>query len=171
MDLTLDCTSIPRRLPIYYDYLIIPELFQKAVLERNINQINNIIKNNPSLSVSIVSYYDTTLKNAFFFKKNAKNGIPNKIRWKTATYNNQIILNFNELVNLYNYITTAPWINTNMGFLINCINNYLVTLRYVMGLINRRIPVNNYFYLGVNVTNNLQMKYYIAKFIPGYRLY
>jgi hypothetical protein len=169
MDSIFDCGGIQRKLPIYYDYLIIPELFQKAVLERNTNQINNIIKNNPALSVSIVSYYDITLKNAFFFKKNAKIGIPNKIKWKTTTHNNQIILNFNELINLYKYITTSPWMNTNMGFLINCINNYLVKLRYVMGLINRRIPVNNYYYLGVNVTNNIQMKYYIALFIPGYR--
>jgi hypothetical protein len=68
---------------------------------------------------------------------------------------------------MYNYITTAPWISTNMGFLINCINNYLIKLRYVMGLINNKIPVNNYFYLGVNVNNNPEMKYYISKFIPG----
>ena len=83
--------------------------------------------------------------------------------------NNQIILNPNELANLYDYLTTSPWINTNMGFLINCINNYLVKLRYVMGLINRRIPVNNYYNLGVNVKNDIQMKYYIAHFIPGYK--
>jgi hypothetical protein len=56
-----------------------------------------------------------------------------------------------------------------MGFLINAINNYLVKLRYVMGLINNRIPVNNFFYLGVNVHNNPEMKNYIAQFIPGYR--
>ena len=95
--------------------------------------------------------------------------MPNKIKWKTKTDYGKIILNFNEQVNLYSYITTTPWKFTNMGFLINAINNYLVQLRYVMGLINRRIPVNNYFYLGVNVHNDIEMKYYIAHFIPGYR--
>ena len=38
-----------------------------------------------------------------------------------------------------------------------------------MGLINNRIPVNNFFYLGVNVHNNPEMKNYIAQFIPGYK--
>jgi PIN domain nuclease of toxin-antitoxin system len=161
--------GIPTHLPAYFDTLIIPEIFYDAVIERNINKVNNIIKYNPRLCVSIVSYYDITLKSAFFFKKNAKFGIPNKIRWKTKTNSGNIILNFNEQVNLYSYITTAPWKFTNMGFLINAINNYLIQLRYVMGLINRKIPVNNYFNLGVNVHNDAEMKYYIAHFIPGYR--
>jgi hypothetical protein len=56
-----------------------------------------------------------------------------------------------------------------MGYLINAINNYLVQLRFVLGLINNNIPVNNYFYLGVNVHNNPEMKNFIAKYIPGYK--
>ena len=162
-----DCIGVPQHLPPYYDNLVIPAIFYDAVIHRNINKVNNIIRNNPKLSVSIVSYYDITLKSAFFFKKNAKFGMPNKIRWKTLTNNNAIILNPNEQAELYNYITTSPWKSTNMGFLINAINNYLVQLRYVMGLINNKIPVNNFFYLGVNVHNNPEMKYYISKFIPG----
>ena len=162
-----DCVGVPKNLPAYYDLLILPEIFYNAVLERNTNKVNNIIKNNPYLSISIVSYYDTTLKSAFYYKKAAKFGMPNKIRWKTKTNNGKIILNFNELSMLYSYITSAPWKFTNMGFLINCINNYLIQLRYVLGLINNKIPVNNYFYLGVNVHNNPEMKYYISKFIPG----
>jgi hypothetical protein len=164
-----DCMGVPTHLPSYYDNLIIPEIFYNAVIERNINKVNQIIKYNPTLCINIVNYYDTTLKSAFFYKKNAKFGMPNKIKWKTKTDYGKIILNFNEQVNLYSYITTSPWKFTNMGFLINAINNYLVQLRYVMGLINRRIPVNNYFYLGVNVHNDIEMKYYIAHFIPGYR--
>jgi hypothetical protein len=95
--------------------------------------------------------------------------MPTKIRWTTKTNNNKIILNPNEQAELYSYITTSPWKSTNMGFLINAINNYLVQLRYVLGLINKKIPVNNYFYLGVNVTNNAEMKNFIAQFIPGYK--
>ena len=165
-----DCTGIPQHLPSYYDNLIIPKLFYNAVISRNVNKVNLVIKNNPKLAVAVVYFYDTTLKSAFFYKKNAKFGMPYKIGWQTNNVDNgKIIMNSNELSELYNYITTAPWKFTNMGFLINCINNYLVQLRYVMGLINNRIPVNNYFYLGVNVHNNAEMKYYIAKFIPGYR--
>jgi len=162
-----DCIGAPQHLPSYYDLLIVPELFLKAVQDRNVNKVNLVIKNNPSLSVAVVAFYDITLRNAFYYKKSAKFGMPFKIRWKTSTNNNKIILNFNELSMLYDYITTAPWKSTNMGFLINCINNYLVQLRYVMGLINNKIPANNFFYLGVNVHNNVEMKYFISLFIPG----
>lgn len=162
-----DCMGVPQHLPAYYDKLIIPDIFYDAVINRNTKQVNNVIRNNPKLSIAVVIFYDLTLKGAFFFKKSAKFSMPCKIRWRTKLYNNDIILNPNEQSMLYNYITTAPWKFTNMGFLINCINNYLVQLRYVMGLINNRIPVNNFFYLGVNVHNNPEMKYYISQFIPG----
>ena len=164
-----DCVGIPKNTPIYYDKLIIPTIFYDAVINRNINKVNLVIKYNPKLCVSILLFYDITLKSSFFYKKNAKFSMPFKIKWNTKTDNNKIIMNPNELAELYNYITTAPWKSTDMGFLINAINNYLVQLRYVMGLINKRIPVNNYFYLGVNVNNNPEMKNYIAQFIPGYR--
>ena len=164
-----DCTGIPQNTSTYYDNLVIPAIFYDAVINRNINKVNLVIKNNPKLCVSILLFYDITLNSAFFYKKNAKFGMPFKIRWQTKTDNNKIILNANELALLYKYITTAPWKSTNMGYLVNAINNYLVQLRYVMGLINNRIPVNNYFYLGVNVHNNPEMKNYIAQFIPGYK--
>jgi hypothetical protein len=163
-----DCQGVPTHLPSYYDKLIIPQIFYNGVINRNVTEVNQVIKYNPKLCIAVVNYYDTTLRSAFFYKKNAKFGMPNKIRWVTLTDNNKIILNFNEQVNLYNYITTSPWKSTNMGFLINCINNYLIQLRFVLGLINNKIPVNNYFYLGVNVHNNIEMKNYIAQFIPGY---
>lgn len=162
-----DCVGIPQHLPAYYDLLVVPEIFLEAVLERNTNKVNDIIKHNPILSVQVVSFYDITLKTAFYYKKAGKSGMPFKIRWKTKTKNNKIILNSNELAMLYKFITIQPWKFTNMGFLINCINNYLIQLRYVLGLINNRIPVNNYFYLGVNIHNNAEMKYFISLYIPG----
>jgi hypothetical protein len=165
-----DCTGIPQNTPAYYDTLIIPTLFYKAVLTRNTQLLINLIKYNPQLSVAVVIFYDNILRGAFYTKKDAKYGMPFKIKWNTLKNNNKIILNFNEQSELYSYITTPPkWNFTNMGFLINTINDYLVQLRFVMGLINNRIPANQYYNLGVNVTNNIQMKYFIAKFIPGYR--
>ena len=164
----LDCPyGLPKYLPPYYDLLIIPEIFYDAVVEKNINKVNNIIKYNPYLSVAIVSFYDIILRGAFYSKKAGKAGTPYRIKWKTKTDNQKIILNMTEQVMLYSYITTSPWKMTYMGFLINAINNYLVQLRYVIGLINNKIPVNKYFYLGVNVHNNIEMKNYIARFIPG----
>lgn len=164
-----DCIGIPKNIPSYYDQLVIPNIFYDAVINRNINKVNLIIKYNPKLCVSILIFYDTTLRSSFFYKKNAKFNMPTKIRWTTKTNNNKIILNPNEQAELYSYITTSPWKSTNMGFLINAINNYLVQLRYVLGLINKKIPVNNYFYLGVNVNNNVEMKNFIAQYIPGYK--
>ena len=165
-----DCVGVPQHLPAYYDALVIPSIFNDAVMSRNTNELNNIIKYNPKLSIAVVIFYDNILRGAFYTKKAAKFGMPFKIKWKTNTENHSIILNFNEQSMLYNYITTPPkWGFTNMGFLINTINNYLVQLRFVMGLINNKIPANKYYNLGVNVHNNIEMKYFIAQYIPGYR--
>jgi len=163
------CNQLPLNIPSYYDTLIIPKIFYDAVIEGNIDKLNNAIKFNPKLSIAVVSFYDLILRGSFFYKKAGKNGSSYKIKWSTKNNNHKIILNYNEQSMLYNYITTSPWKYTNMGFLINAINNYLVQLRFVMGLINNKIPVNNYYYLGVNVHNNIEMKYYISQFIPGYR--
>ena len=161
--------NITKYLPSYYDKLIIPTLFYNAVIERNVNKVNMIIKYNPVLSVNVALFYDIILKSAFFYKKSGIIYSPYRIKWNTKTDNQKIIMKWIDLANLYNYITVLPWGFTNMGFLINCINNYLVQLRSVMYLINNHIPANNFFYLGVNVNNNIEMKYYIARFIPGYR--
>ena len=165
-DFNINCIGLPKNIPPYYDLLVLPEVFYDAVVERNTNKVNNLIKYYPGLCINIISFYDITLKNAFFYKKSAKYGIPYKIPWKNKN-NNRVVLNFNEQVELYKYIKTSPWKFTNMGFLINCINNYLVLLRYVMGLINNKLLVPQYYYLGVNVNNNAEMKFYISKFIPG----
>jgi hypothetical protein len=161
-----NCVGLPKHLSPYYDLIILPEVFYQPVIERNTQKINNLIKYYPILAINIISFYNITLLNAFLFKLNAKFGMPYKIPWKTKN-TKKIILNFNEQVDLYKYITTAPWKFTNMGFLINCINNYLVLLRQVMTYINKKIPVPQFYYLGVNVTNNDEMKFYISKFIPG----
>ena len=161
------CNQLPQNTTIYYDNLIVPAIFYDAVIERNINKVNDVIKYNPKLSIAVVSFYDLILRGAFFYKKAGKSGGPYKIKWSTKENNYNIILNFNEQSMLYNYITTAPWKSTNMGYLINAINNYLVQLRYVMGLINNKIPANEYYNLGVNVHNNLEMKIFISQYIPG----
>lgn len=164
-----DCNELPTKTPHYYDMITVPSLFYNAVKTKNKYQTVEIIKRNPQLSVSVVIFYDNILRGAFYFKKDAKYSMPYKIRWPTTFNNNNIIMNPNELSQLYNFITVQNWNNTYMGFLINTINEYLIELRYVMTLINKRIPVNKYYPLGVNIHNSIEMKYFIAKFIPGYR--
>jgi hypothetical protein len=165
-----DNPALARHLPAYYDILIIPKYFYEAVIKKDIPALNNLIKYNPKLSIAVASFKNLTLMNAFYFKKAAKFGAPVKIKWATEKQNGKIIINFNEQSQLYSYITTAPPKYTYFGFLVNTINNYLVQLRMVMGLINNKIPANKYFDLGVNVYNNFQMKLFISQFIPGVRV-
>ena len=74
-------------------------------------------------------------------------------------------MNFNEQYELYKYIVNAQN-RSNMGFLINTINAYLVQLRTAITYINNKMPANYYFKLGLNVNNNAEMKVWVAKFIP-----
>jgi hypothetical protein len=164
----LECNDPPTNTPQYYDKAIIPQLFYNAVINRDTNALVNIIKYNPVLSVAVANFYITTLANAFYTKKNANFGAPVRIRWKVQS-STPIIMNFNDQVDLYVYVTRAPWVATDFGFLVNTINNYLVNLRAAMQRINNNYPANSYFKYGVNVTNNAQMKVFITKFIPGIR--
>jgi hypothetical protein len=164
-----DCTGLPQNLPSYYDMLIVPTIFYNAVKAKNKYLTYEIIKRHPKLLINVVMFYDNILRGAFYFKKDAKYSMPYKIRWNTTFKDQNIVINPNEQSELYNYITVQPWNNTYMGFLINTINEYLIELRYVMSLINQHMPVEKYYPLGVNVHNSIEMKYFIAKFIPGYK--
>ena len=159
-----DCAPPPRYIAPYYDNLIIPKVFYSAVKERNVDKVIMVIKYNIVLSLNIVSFFDISLRNSFFYKLNSKFNTPIKIRW--ATYSvKQIIMNFNEQYELYKYIVNAQN-RSNMGFLINTINAYLVQLRTAITYINNKMPANYYFKLGLNVNNNAEMKVWVAKFIP-----
>jgi hypothetical protein len=162
-----DNPAVARHLPAYYDTLIIPKIFYNAVITRNTPELINLIKYNPKLSIAVAAFKNLTLMNAFYFKKAAKFGAPVRIKWSTETQNHNIIINFNEQSQLYQYITAAPPKFTNFGYLVNVINDYLVQLRYVMGYINNKVPANKYYDLGVNVSNNHDMKVFISQFIPG----
>lgn len=151
----------------YYDKVIIPAIFYTAVMTRNVNAMNEIIKYDSKLCVSIATFYITTLANAFYTRKAAKYGAPVRITWQLQS-TPPVIMNFNDQANLYLYVARLPWIRTNFGFLVNTINNYLITLRKALGLINNNYPANQYYKYGIDVTNNRQMKTYITYFIPGF---
>lgn len=164
----VDCVAPPKNTPVYYDKLIIPSIFYDAVISKNVDQTINIIKYNPRLSTSIVQFYNLVLQQAFYFKKAAKAGAPYKIQWATNTQNGGIIINFNEQSELYKYIANSQPLFTNMGFLVNTINSYLVQLRLAMTYINNKYPACQFYKLGINITNNAQMKLFIARYIPNY---
>jgi hypothetical protein len=160
----LDCAPPPKHLAIYYDNLIIPKVFYNAVKHRNSNQIVMIIKHNIPLTLKIISFFNIVLKNSFFYKLNSKFNTPSKIQWATNS-KTPIILNFNEQYELYKYIIRAQY-NSNMWFLINTINRYLSQLSTAVTYINNKLPANYYYKLGLNVTNNAEMKYWVSLFIP-----
>lgn len=160
----LDCAPPPKYLPPYYDKLIIPQVFYNAVINRNVDQVIMIIKYNIGLSLNVVSFFDISLRGSFFYKLNSKFATPVKIPWKTYS-KKPIILNFNEQYELYKYIVNAQN-RSNMGFLVNTINAYLVQLRTALTYINNKYPANGFFKLGLNVNNNIEMKNWVAKFIP-----
>ena len=164
----LDCNDPPTNTPKYFDTVIIPKVFYTAVINRNVNAVNNIIKYNPKLSVAVANFYIATLSNAFYTKKNAKYGAPVRIAWPVQS-TTPVIINFNDQVDLYQYITQSQWTFTNFGFLVNTINNYLINLRSAMQLINNNYSAKRYYQYGVNITNNIQMKRFITYFIPGIR--
>jgi hypothetical protein len=159
-----DCAPPPMNIAPYYDNLIIPLVFYNAVKERNVQKVQMVIKHNINLSLRIVSFFDISLKGSFFYKLNSKFNTPVKIPWNTKS-SKPIILNFNEQCELYKYIVNTQSLS-NMGFLINTINSYLVQLRTAITYINNKMPANYFFKLGLNVHNNPEMKVWVAKFIP-----
>jgi len=161
--LNFDYNYPPTNTSQYFDIAIIPSIFYNAVISRNVNSVNNIIKYNPKLSIKISNFY-IRIKNSFYTKNEAKFGSPVKIPWK-INLNKPLILNFNDQVNLYKYVSVTKWIYTNFGFLVNTINNYLVNLRTAMTLINNNYPANQFYSYGVNIKNNAEMKKYITNFI------
>jgi len=153
----------PTNTPQYFDITIIPSIFYNAVINRNVNDINNIIKYYPKLSIKIARFF-IMIKNQFYTKNEAKYGSPVRIPWK-INLNKPLILNFNDQVNLYKYVATTRWIYTNFGFLVNTINNYLINLRTAMTLINNKYPANQFYDYGINIKNNAEMKIFITKFV------
>ena len=205
-----DCNNPPNKTPQYYDSIIIPRIFYNAVINRNVDEVNQIIKYNSKISNAVVTFYINTLQYSFYTKKSAKYGAPVRIAWPTETnvqitkestnpltnsqinqlnlYDisseneipkipeptkitiqvpNSIIMNFNDQVQLYKYITIQAWNNTNFGFLVNTINHYLTNLRTALTFINNKYPANSYYKYGINVSNNPEMKRYISLFMQN----
>ena len=150
------------------DQLVIPKVFYEDVINRNRVGLIEKIKYNPWLSTAVIKFYNLVLMEAFVYKKNSKVVTPYRVVWQNVNDEN-ILLYPIEQTELYQYIvqTFLPngTIISNFGYLVNTINNYLVSLRLAMVRINNKLSAQFYFPLGVNVKNDVQMKLFIKQFI------
>ena len=150
------------------DSLVIPKVFYGDVINRNKAGLIEKIKYNPWLSTAVIKFYNLVLMEAFVYKKNSKVVSPYRVVWQNINDEN-ILLYPIEQTELYQYIvqTFLPngTIISNFGYLVNTINNYLVSLRLAMVRINTKLSAQFYFPLGVNVKNDVQMKLFIKQFI------
>ena len=160
-----DCNHPQTNTSKYFDDKIIPEIFYNEVLLRNKNRIYDVIKYNPKLSKDILKFFYHNLANSFNFKKSGKFGAPTKIGWKLNDSEN-IIMNFTDQYQFYQYIVSRHWNQTNFGFLVQVIKKYLDELNYGLYLINNKHCGAKYYYrLGINVTNDNQYRKFIANFV------
>ena len=160
-----DCNEPISNKSAYFDNKIIPSVFYPAVAVRSKSQMYSIIKSNPKLSKDILTFFFHTLANSFNFKKNAKFGAPVRIHWK-LNQNENIIMNFNDQVELYRYVVSRPFLQSNFGYLVQMIKKYLDELNYGLHLIKNKHCNGKYYYkLGINVTNDQQYRLFASKFI------
>ena len=160
----IECDDKIMRPAFYYDTKIIPKAFYNSVISRNKNALFNDIKRNPKLTLAVLNFYYNTLFMSFNFRKNAKYGSPNTIKWELNN-NEKITMNFKELVNYYNFITIRKKYVTNFGYMLSIIENYLTLLRQGVLMVKKKLPANYYYYLGINIHNNLQYDLFSRQFL------
>tara|TARA_A100001015_G_C15029524_1_gene732407 strand:- start:2608 stop:3144 length:537 start_codon:yes stop_codon:yes gene_type:complete len=147
-----------------YDSNIIPNVFYNSVISKNKIELFENIKNNPKLTLAVLNFYYNTLFMAFNFRKNAKHGSPFTIKWQLNN-DEKITMNFKELVDYYNFITLNKRYNTNFGYMISIIENYISLLKQGVNLVKKKQPANYYYYLGINIKNNLQYDLFSRQFL------
>lgn len=160
-----DCNNKPTQVDDFFDSNVIPLVFYQAVLNRNKKDVYTVIKNNPQLSKDLIKFYQHNLAWSFNFKKSGKFGAPIKIKWRLIN-NKEIIMNFNDQVEYYRYIVSRNYNDTNMGFLIHMIKEYLSELSYGLHLIKNKNCGSKYYYrLGINVYNDEDFRNFIRNFV------
>lgn len=160
-----DCNQPLSKTAKYFDDNIIPSVFYQEVINRNKNKLYDEIKRNPVLVKSVIRFFQYALANSFNFKKNAKFGAPTKVQWKLNN-NLQLLLNFNDQANYYQFIVKRNPNASNYGFLMQTIRQYLSDLSYGLYLIKNKNCGSKYYYkLGVNVTNDQQFRIFIQQFL------
>jgi hypothetical protein len=155
------------------DNSIIPNVFYNDVINRNQQNLINIIKLNPNLSLNVIKFYNNVLGLSYKYISNSKNLCSYKVPWKN-NLNENVVLSVPKQYFLYEYciqsILPNGQILSNFAYLVNTINSYLVQLRAAMKMINNKENANYYYELSINAKNNIEMKIFIAKFITNNNL-
>jgi hypothetical protein len=155
------------------DASIIPNIFYNDVINRNKENLINIIKLNQNLSLNVIKFYNNVLGLSYKYISNAKYPSAFKVPWKNVS-NENIVLSVPKQYFLFEYCVQSFLPNgqiiSNYAYLVNVINSYLVQLRAAMKMINNKEYAGHYFPLSVNAKNNIEMKIFIAKFITNNNL-
>ena len=155
------------------DNSVIPGIFYNDVINRNKENLINIIKLNPNLSLNVIKFYNNVLALSYKYISNSKNSCSFKIPWKN-NLNENVVLSVPKQYFLYEYCIQSVLPNGqiigNFAYLVNIINSYLVKLRAAMKMINNKESANYYYELSINAKNNIEMKIFIAKFITNNNL-
>lgn len=155
------------------DISIIPNVFYNDVINRNKENLINIIKLNPNLSLNVIKFYNNVLGLSYKYISNSKYSSAFKVPWKN-NLNENVVLSVPKQYFLYEYCVQSILPNgqilSNFAYLVNTINSYLVQLRAAMKMINNKQYASHYYPLSVNAKNNIEMKIFIAKFITNNNL-
>ncbi len=151
----------------YLDSITIPLILKDAVKNRNYNQLIEIYKRNQLLTRKIISFYYQQLAVSANFRSNNKSGISYTVPWYTVyekEKNNKLILCFDQQVNLYKWITINRN-NSDLGFMIFSLGNYLTQLRTAKRILNQKQNACCFYKLGIDIKNNQELDLFIRKFI------
>jgi hypothetical protein len=154
------------------DLEVIPAIVLQPVLNRNYFALINILKRNQLLCRQLISFYYQTLKVTQNFIGQSKTGCAFTIPWKTKyeeENNKPLILSFEYQYQLWQWVTINNTQNaktqSDFQFLIFSLGNYLTQLRTAQRTLNQKQDACCYYYLGINIKNNEQLRNYLRKWI------
>jgi hypothetical protein len=126
--------QVKSRSVLYIDQAIIPEIFYSATINRQKQQLEQLISQHPQLAKKVYSFYILNLNQTYVYTKEGKTSGTSKVPWKL---NNglQLYLSSNEQVNFYLYVTRMPWNSSNFGYLYNTIRTFLSQVAYKRNMI------------------------------------
>ena len=126
--------QVKSRSVLYIDQAIIPEIFYSTTINRQKQQLEQLISQHPQLAKKVYSFYILNLNQTYVYTKEGKTSGTGKVPWKL---NNglQLYLSSNEQVNFYLYVTRMPWNSSNFGYLYNTIRTFLSQVAYKRNLI------------------------------------
>jgi len=124
------------------DIDIIPYILYQSVFSRDKKSLIKLLNENKQLTDKIIRFYYTTLQTAYRMEWTNKSGISCPIKWNTVyqivNESNEMILNFNEQWNFFQYINYHQTRNnitkSNFAYLLNVINQTYLEFPQKIGI-------------------------------------